>query len=189
MVKHLAEGRGRYVEIHAARPSGDRRAVSPDNSDRDVLGFVDTVGRLYKRLGHIELVKPLVCALVKVDWFAHGRTGNLNHRIAVDRGVGSSRQSVKEPERRHRQQDSGLAGKVAMGLGGHTCLLFMAEPDKADSLALGDICDLCDRYAYESVHCVDADFLKGAGKHIHAGDLVGKFGSCLIAATTFGCGG
>ncbi len=99
LIHYGSETRSGNIKIHAAGPPGYGRAVSACHSRGYVLGLVHTVSGFYKAFGHIELVEAFVSALVEIDRLTHTRTGNLYHRITVDRGVGGGRKSVHESER------------------------------------------------------------------------------------------
>ncbi len=56
-------------------------------------------GCLDQRTSRVELVELLVSAHVHVDHSGVGGARNLNHRVAVHRGVGCGSEAVEESER------------------------------------------------------------------------------------------
>ncbi len=78
-------------------------------------------------------------------------------------------------------------GEVAVGSGGHTGLLFVAEAYKTDAPALSDIGKLGDWNTDKAVHGVDTYHFKCAHEDIHAGHLSGICGCCRRSARRSVC--
>ena len=95
-VDHLAEHRGRDVEVDAAGTAGHRGADRTGDAAADVLGARYPVGRLGEHLGRRQLVHLLVVAALEVDEMPLAGAGDLNHREAVGGGIGQRDESVEE---------------------------------------------------------------------------------------------
>ena len=187
-----AETRCGDIEIYTAGTPRHCRTIGAYYCRGDVFGTVDAISRLNQRFGSGELVEALVCALHKVDRLALARTAYLYHRVAVHSGVYSSCEAVEEAERRHRKEHTGCFGKIAVGGGGHTGLLLVAEADKAYAAGLGYIGELGDGYSDKAVHGVDTHHAQGTGKNIHTCHLSGIGGGggsgtrCICCCRHFG---
>ena len=80
--------------------------------------------------------------------------------IAIDVGVGRSCQSVEKSERGNCQQHAGLLRQVAMGGGGHSCLLFKAEANVFDPDLLHGVGSFRHGNAHKAINAVEAESFK-----------------------------
>ena len=189
-VHHLSECRSGHVDVDAAGATGYSHAICACYGRRYVLGFTASEGGFDQRLCGVELVELLVGAHVHVYHRGVGGARNLNHRVAVYGGVGSSRQSVEEAERRYRHQHARGFRKISLGGRGHAGLLLVAEAYETDALTLNHIGCLGDGDAYKAVDVLDTDIFKGACQNVHACNLRGIFRSGLltVACSVGRCG-
>ena len=110
---------------------------------------------LSERFGRRELIEFLVVALLEVDDVSLARTGDLNHRKAIRRGVGERDDSVEEAGRGDGQADARPLGEEP----GRRCrvprVAFVPETDVADARGLRDARHICDRDADDAVDGAD----------------------------------
>ncbi len=95
-IDHLAEHRGRDVEVDPSGPAGHRGADRTGNAAADVLGPRYSVRRLGEHLGRRQLVHLLVVTALEVDEMPLAGSGDLHHREAVRGGIGKRHQPVEE---------------------------------------------------------------------------------------------
>ena len=154
-VDHLAEHRGRDVEVDASGTAGHRGADRAGDAAADVLGPRYPVGRLGEHLGRRQLVHLLVVTALEVDEMALAGAGDLDHREAVGGGIGQRHKPVEEARGRHRQADAGLLGEEA-GRGRRVAgVALVPEADVADARRLREAGQVGDRDPDDPVDGVD----------------------------------
>ena len=95
-VDHLAEHRGRDVEVDPSGTAGYRGADRTGDAAADVLGPRYPVRRLGEHLGRRQLVHLLVVTALEVDEMPLAGTRDLYHREAVRGGIGKRHKPVEE---------------------------------------------------------------------------------------------
>jgi len=96
----------RHIQIDPARPPGHGSMNRAGDSNTNVFGPVDPVGRLCVGLCGIHLIELFIIALLEIDDVTLARAADLDHREAVGGSIGKCHQAVQKAWRRNGQANS-----------------------------------------------------------------------------------
>ncbi len=126
------------------------------DSNTNVFGPVDPVGRLCVGLCGIHLIELFIIALLEIDDVTLARSADLDHGEAVGGSIGKCHQAVQEAWRRNGQANSRLLGQITCYGSSVSCRLLMPEADEPYSFSLGQPAQISDRNSWNSVDGVDS---------------------------------
>ena len=150
-IDHLAQHRGRDVEVDPSGAAGHRGADRARHAAADVLGPRYPVSSLGEHPGRRQLIHLFVVASLKVHEMALAGSGDLDHREAVRGGIGKRHKPVEEARGGHRQADARLLRQEPGRRRRMAGVALVAEADVADARRLCEPSQVGDRDPDDSV--------------------------------------